>query len=67
MFFTSLHIEVGSKGIKKIKKSVARRDSVSYWRLIASMVRPMKSAIKIMKKTYKSSPKFIEMRAKGIK
>lgn len=67
LFFTSLLMDGGSNGIKTKKNTEARRDSVSPCMLIANIVSPMKSAIKIMKKTCKSRPKFMEMSAKGMR
>ena len=57
----------GSNGMRSRKNTEARRDSVSLCMFKASIVSPMKSAIKMMKKTCRSSPKFMEMSAKGIK
>ena len=67
LFFTSLLMDVGSNGMRSRKNTEARRDSVSLCMLIASIVSPMKSAIKMMKKTCRSSPKFMEMSAKGMR
>lgn len=67
LFFTSLLIEGGSNGLRSRKKAEASRDSVSLCMLIASIVSPMKRAIRMMKKTCKSSPKFMETSARGMR
>jgi len=67
LFFTSMLIEGGSNGLRSRKNAEARRDSVSLCIFIASMVSPMKRAIRIMKNTCKSSPKFMETSARGMR